>query len=347
MRPIFLSQVFLYFTLIFQKFAMAIDKNDPSTFNHQYATVNGIRMHYVDENSSSKKPLLLLHGWPDLWLGWREQIPFLVEMGYRVIAPTLRGFGETDAPDSPEEYGVGVVSKDLISLMDYLEIPTVTVVSHDWGGFVAWRFAQFYPDRVLNVGSFCTPYLPVPRQYVSLEQTVQALPNFSYQLYLVTPQAEKEMNENFSAFFARIFRPIHDSVGPLIDPSTGTLVANRPVVPKSDAIAQKVFDYYVAAYTKRGARGGLNWYKQSKNNYLQSKDLEDKVNQPALMVVATLDRALPPSMSEKMGDSIPNLEKHTVDGAGHWVLWERPAECNDILKSWLGKVYPVSTSPKL
>jgi soluble epoxide hydrolase/lipid-phosphate phosphatase len=52
-------------------------------------------------------------------------------------------------------------------------------------------------------------------------------------------------------------------------------------------------------------------------------------------------------MSEKMHEFIPKLEKHTVDGAGHWVLWERPDECNDILKNWLGKVYPVNSSSKL
>ncbi|KAI8086621.1 Alpha/Beta hydrolase protein [Halteromyces radiatus] len=327
---------------------MPLDKNDPSTFNHKYATVNGIRMHYVDENSSSQKPLLLIHGWPDLWLGWREQIPFLVELGYRVIVPSLRGFGETEAPESHEHYGMGVISQDLLALMDHLALPTVTVLAHDWGGAVAWRFAQFYPDRVLAVGSFCTPYSPPARVHIPLEKVVEVLPNFKYQLYLVTPEAEKDINENTANFFARIFRPIAEaSKDPLIDPQTGTLQAGRSVVPKSDVISQKVFDYYVKAYQQAGARGGLNWYKQSFNNYNQCKDLPDNVTQPALMVVATLDRALPPSMSEKMSEYIPNLDKLTVEGAGHWVLWERPTECNDILKSWLTKVYPIESSPKL
>ncbi|ORX54503.1 alpha/beta-hydrolase [Hesseltinella vesiculosa] len=315
---------------------MTINKSDPSTFNHEYATVNGIRTHYVDENSSAAKALLLLHGWPDLWLGWREQIPFLVSMGYRVIVPSLRGFGETDQPSNPDEYGFGTVSKDLVSLLDHLQLPTVAVLAHDWGGAVAWRFAQFYPDR---------PALPV---YVPLEAVVEKLPNFSYQLYLRSPPAEKEINENARAFYTRVFRPVSAARDALIDKTTGTLVAGRPVLPKADILPQKVLDYYVTMLEKYGARGGLNWYKQTKNNYEQCKDLVDKgVTQPVLMVAASDDRALPPSMTEGMEHWIPNLSKHVVDGAGHWILWEKPDECNQLLQDWLSKTYPAIGSPRL
>lgn len=155
--------------------------------------------------------------------------------------------------------------------MDHLEIPTFTVVGHDWGGGVAWRFAQFYPDRVLNVGCYCTPFVPPAREFVPLEKVVEALPNLKYQLRFSSPEAEKEINDNIPSFFARVFRPSSEAHEAWIDPETGTVIAGRPVVPKSDMIPQKVFDHYVSIYTKTGSHGSLNWYKQGWNNYVQCK----------------------------------------------------------------------------
>ncbi|KAI8967459.1 Alpha/Beta hydrolase protein [Mycotypha africana] len=316
-----------------------LDKYDPSTYNHRYAQVNGIRMHYVDENSTSKNALLLCHGWPDLWLGWREQIPFLVQLGYRVIAPSLRGFGETDAPENPSEYGFGTVSKDLAELLDHLEIPTVTVIGHDWGGLVVWRFAQFYPERVNAIASFCTPYMPPHKQEISLEQIVQAVPNFSYQLYLVTPEAEKDINDNVGKFFRRIFRPVNDMVGdPFIDPDTKRLAEGRRDC--KSLVPAKVLDYYIEWYTKRGARGGLNWYKQTHNNFHQCKNLDPVIKKKSLMVTAEKDFALPPSMAEGMSKLIPDLQLKSISGSGHWVLWEKPEECNNYLEKFLAGVEP-------
>ncbi|KAI9481602.1 MAG: Alpha/Beta hydrolase protein [Benjaminiella poitrasii] len=320
-----------------------LDKYDPSTYNHQYAQVNGIRMHYIDENPTSNKPLLLIHGWPDLWLGWREQIPFLTELGYRVIVPSLRGFGETDAPEDPAEYGFGTVSKDLAALLDHLQIPTVTVIGHDWGGAVTWRFGQFYPDRVKALASFCTPYTTPAKQEVTLDQIVQVLPNFKYQLYLVTPEAEKDINNNVEKFFHRVFRTVNEmGSDSLIDSKTHSLAEGREDVTRSSKVPEKIMNYYVEWYKKRGARGGLNWYKQTHNNYVQCKDLDPIIKKPSMMVIAELDKALPPSMAQKMPEYIPGIEMNFVAGSGHWILWEKPEECNQYLKNFLLKVDPVN-----
>ncbi|KAF7729755.1 hypothetical protein EC973_003833 [Apophysomyces ossiformis] len=315
-----------------------IQKNDSSSYNHKYTYVNGIRLHYVDENSSSKNPIILFHGWPDLWFGWREQISFLVQLGYRVIVPTLRGFGETDAPKCPSEYGFKTVSKDIAELLDHLQLPTVTVLGHDWGGLLAWRFTQFYPNRVKAVASFCTPYRPESKEPITLEDIVQRFPNFKYQLYLAKdPAAEKEINAHTRQFFIRLFRPIAEMKAPLIDPESGRIVEGRKQLEKSDALPEQVLDYYVEQYTRSGANGGLNWYRQVEHNNQECKDLDHIIDKPALMVAADRDAALPAKMTEGMKDYIPNLEQHLVKGSGHWILWEKPEECNQILENWLTK----------
>ena len=93
-------------------------------------------------------PVLLLHGFPDSWHMWRHQIAELSRRGYRVIAPDLRGFGESDKPAEVEQYGLGHLIGDVSGILDVLEVERAVVVGHDWGAALAWLFTSFVPDRV-------------------------------------------------------------------------------------------------------------------------------------------------------------------------------------------------------
>ena len=114
---------------------------------------NGLRHHVVDEGGG--EPVLLLHGFPDSHLLWRHQIPALVAAGYRVVAPDLRGFGETDAPEGVEEYAIDKVIGDLTAILDRLGIGKAHVVCHDWGALVGWCFAALLPERVERFAALC------------------------------------------------------------------------------------------------------------------------------------------------------------------------------------------------
>jgi pimeloyl-ACP methyl ester carboxylesterase len=96
----------------------------------------------------SGHPVILLHGWPDSWHLWREQMMALAESGHRVIAPDLRGFGQSDSPEAVEEYSLGNLIGDAAAILDEFQIERAAVVGHDWGAAVAWLFATFLPDRV-------------------------------------------------------------------------------------------------------------------------------------------------------------------------------------------------------
>ncbi|KAI8877153.1 alpha/beta-hydrolase [Backusella circina FSU 941] len=324
------------------------DKYNPSSYHHYYATVNGIRMHYVDENTTSSRVLLLLHGWPDLWIGWREQIFLLAKLGYRVVVPTLRGFGETEAPEHSSEYGIGTIATDLAHLLDHLAVPTVAVIGHDWGGFAAWRFSQFYSNRVSAVASFCTPYTPPAPIPMTLEDVVALLPNFEYQLYLRTSDAEREISSDLSKFFCRLFQPVDDTDPPIVDPKTKKIVQGRRDLARSRLLPLKILEYYIEQYKRPGAvRGSLCWYKQTENNYEECKDLDVNISHPALVVLAERDISLPLAMAEDMRDYVEQLEMVTVKGAGHWILWENPDKCNEVLVKWLEKVFPAHQNSKL
>ncbi|MFL6671794.1 MAG: alpha/beta fold hydrolase [Massilia sp.] len=108
--------------------------------------VNGLRMHVV--SAGQGPPVLLLHGFPDTHVVWRKQIGPLAEAGFRVIAPDLRGYGETDAPPSVREYAMEYLRADVTGLLDVLGIGKVRVVGHDWGAIIGWQLCMATPSRM-------------------------------------------------------------------------------------------------------------------------------------------------------------------------------------------------------
>ena len=128
-----------------------MDFNAPQT-----AQTNGITMEYFDEGEGT--PVLLLHGFPEHPYSWRNQIPAVLDAGFRAIVPSQRGFGGTDAPEDPQSYSVKNLVADLTGLLDGLGIERAVWFGHDWGSMPAWYSGVFAPDRVLGLGSLCTPY---------------------------------------------------------------------------------------------------------------------------------------------------------------------------------------------
>ena len=98
-------------------------------------------------------PIVMLHGWPDSWHLWSSQMQALAERGYRVIAPDLRGFGESDKPDEVEQYSIVHSVGDVAGIMDALDIERAVVVGHDFGAALAWVFTSFLPDRVVKLAT--------------------------------------------------------------------------------------------------------------------------------------------------------------------------------------------------
>jgi pimeloyl-ACP methyl ester carboxylesterase len=115
-------------------------------FNRRTVTVNGIRLNVIVEGEGPD--VLLVHGFPDDHTVWRHQIPALVAVGYRVIAPDTRGCGESEIPARTADFRIENLVADLVGLLDALGIRKVRLVGHDWGAVQAWHFALRHPERV-------------------------------------------------------------------------------------------------------------------------------------------------------------------------------------------------------
>ena len=154
------------------------------------ATVNGLRFFFVDEGHGT--PVVLLHGFPDTSFLWRHQIPALVRAGFRVVAPDLRGRGQSDKPERVEDYRLSAIMKDVAGIMDALGIERAHVVGHDWGAPVAWFLAALMPQRVDRLVAISVGH-PAAMPHPTLEQLQKS---WSYNLFHFPGLAEEALQKD-------------------------------------------------------------------------------------------------------------------------------------------------------
>lgn len=125
---------------------------------HRTLNVNGINMHVAEKG---KGPVVLfLHGFPELWYTWRHQMVAFSDLGYRAVAPDLRGYGDTDAPKEVASYTCFHVVGDLVALIESLGVESVFLVAHDWGAMIGWYLCLFRPDLVKAYVCLTVPFRP-------------------------------------------------------------------------------------------------------------------------------------------------------------------------------------------
>lgn len=129
------------------------------SIKHTTLKLNGINIHIAEKGSGPV--ILFIHGFPELWYSWRHQILALSNLGYRCIAPDLRGFGDSDVPEGVENYTVLHVVGDLVALLDAVAPEEkVFVVGHDWGANIAWQLSLYRPDKVKALVNLSVAYSP-------------------------------------------------------------------------------------------------------------------------------------------------------------------------------------------
>src|SRR5437879_2707838 len=126
----------------------------PCVVHHRYATVNGVRLHYVEAEPQAgtvkgkARLCCALHGFPEFWYAWRHQIPALAGAGFRVVAPDLRGYNLSDKPAGVASYRLEALSGDVLGLIRRAGEGRAALVGHDWGGVIACHLAIHHPEAV-------------------------------------------------------------------------------------------------------------------------------------------------------------------------------------------------------
>lgn len=170
---------------------------DDFTINERQITVGDLNFNVADAGDGP--PVVLLHGWPDSWHLWTSQMQALVEAGYRVVAPDLRGFGKSDRPEGVDQYAMVHSVGDVAGIMDALAIEQAVVVGHDFGASLAWVFTSFMPDRVVKLATVSVGH-PAAFAAAGLRQRQLSW----YMMWFQFPGvAEEGLSENDFAFFRR------------------------------------------------------------------------------------------------------------------------------------------------
>jgi len=291
-----------------------VTRVNAETWTHHHANANGIRIHYVEQGEGF--PVILLHGFPELWYSWRYQIPALAAVGLRVIAPDLRGYGGTDKPHEIEAYDIEHLAGDLTGLMDALDIEKAVVAGHDWGGLIMWPAVLMAPKRFERVIGVNTPALPRPP--IPPISLIKASNSPRVQ-YIVFFQEEGRAEQFFESNLPRSIRRFYGGI-----------------TAQTDFLSDEDLQVYVDAFSAGGMRGPLNSYRNMDRNWGLTANLDGKlITQPSLMVMAENDPVLTPALAEGMETRVPNLRKMLIRDCGHWTQQEKPEELNRILLDFL------------
>ena len=290
--------------------------------------------------------VILMHGWPELGLSWRHQVPALAAAGYRVAVPDMRGYGASDKPAGIEAYTLDTIADDMAAIAAALGAAKWVSVGHDWGAIAAWRCALRFPEQVAAVFCMSVPYAKPPR--APLLQIIDALypDRFFYIRYFQTPDvAEKEFAEaDMAAALKRIFHMASGDGSSRRAPRDSTMLASMDDAPPGPLsfITDDELAAYAAAFKKGGMQGPLNWYRNFDQNAADAQAYGDNIiAQPSGFLAGEREPVLAmlPGQLEHMRTATADLRvEQSVPGAGHWIQQERPDETNAALIGFLESV---------
>ncbi len=303
------------------------------------ATRDGLELHVVDAGSGF--PVVLAHGFPELGYSWRHQIPALTAAGCRVLAPDQRGYGRSSRPEAIEAYDIEHLTSDLLALLDDIGEERAVFVGHDWGAMVVWNLALLAPGRVAGVVGMSVPF--VPRGPMPPTQIFRQVvgDSFFYMLYFQEPGvADADLGRDPATTMRRMLGGLAtasadpDAVASAMTGDDRGFVERLPEPDRlPEWLRQDELDHYVSEFTRTGFTGGINWYRNLDRNWALTERLADaKVTMPSLFVAGALDPVLvmmPPAVMDGWLDD--HRGTVIVDGAGHWVQQEKPAEVNEAL----------------
>ena len=292
---------------------------------HRQLKLDGIELHVAELGSG--RPVILCHGFPELWYSWRHQLTALAEAGYRAVAPDLRGFGGSSIPNDVEAYDLPSVALDMVGLLDDLGEERAVFVGHDWGASVVWQLALAVPDRVAAVVGMSVPFLPrAPAPPVGLLR--QALGEDFYIVWFQQPGVA-------DVALARDPRRTLTTSKQW----TAQWAEQDEQPPRPPWLSEDDLRVYVEAFERTGFTGGLNYYRNLDRTWELTADLaERRIERPALFITGSRDPVRRFMPAEIMNGWVTDLRESVVEGAGHWVQQERPGEVNDALLRFLADI---------
>ena len=280
----------------------------PPEPKERFVQTNGIRLHVVEAGPEGGPPVVLLHGFPEFWYGWRKQIGPLAEAGFRVIVPDQRGYNTSDKPKGVSAYRIETLAADVVGLLDAAGLPRASIVGHDWGGVVAWRLGLAHPDRVHRMAILNVPHPAVMRRH--LRSSPRQLRRSWYVFFFQLPG----LPERFLARdgFANLARAVRGG--------------------RRGTCTDEDLALYREAWAQPGALTAMvNWYRAA----LRSAGQRLRVSVEVLLLWGARDRFLGREMAGMSAALCDHGRLEVFDGATHWLQHDEAEAVNDRLVCFL------------
>jgi pimeloyl-ACP methyl ester carboxylesterase len=308
--------------------------------------------------------LIFVHGWPELSLSWRHQLPCFGALGFRAVAPDMRGYGRSSVYARHEDYALRESVADMLELLDSLGREKAVWVGHDWGAPVVWSLASHHPERCEGVANLCVPYVSegfTPRSIIPLvDRRVYPEAEFpagqwDYQLFYEEsfPAACAGFEADVPATVKLLFRA--GNPAGLGQPAITAQVRKNggwfgplgkaPDLPLDPAVlTEEDFRQYAAALTRNGFFGPDSWYMNADRNAAFAKEAKNggRIDLPVLFLHAAYDwvcETRSSRLAEPMRRDCANLTE-AIARSGHWMAQEQPALVNAALAKWLATELP-------
>ena len=291
-------------------------------FKSEFAEVNNIRLHYIKAGPEDGKLILFLHGFPQFWYMWRDQLLDLSN-DYLAVAPDMRGYNLSSKPKEIEQYQPHHIVEDLRALVEeHFGRKKFILVGHDWGGVVAFPFANMHPDLVEKLIIINAPHPNIFGRLISKNKDQQT--SSQYVLFFRTQNAEVYLSNNdYQNLYGVVFNSKMD-------------------------YDEEDRQMYKEAWSQPGAlTGGLNYYRagglkppsQGEDiSELTNEQLETNpvmINVPTLVIWGEKDTALTIHNLEGLDEFIPDLIIKRIPEGSHWVINEQPEKVNSLIRDFL------------
>ncbi|WP_227939388.1 alpha/beta fold hydrolase [Alkalihalobacillus deserti] len=282
-----------------------------SKFEFTFIKTNGVTLHTAVIGSKSGPLVILLHGFPEFWYGWRHQIDPLVKAGYRVVIPDQRGYNLSQKPSGIENYQLDLLRDDVIGLIKHFQREKAVLIGHDWGSLVSWHLASSQPQYVEKLIVMNSPHPAVMMKWINYLplQWMKSLYLLFFQLPIIP---ERIFSANQFEWFKKVLQ----------------LTSNRGTFEK-----EELTNYKVAWSQPRALSSMLNWYRAMRKGSLHQVN-NSNISVPVLIIWGKRDFFLSIDLAKESSKMCRDIRLVMVD-ASHWVHLEQPQIINLLISNYL------------
>ncbi|MFT3836146.1 MAG: alpha/beta hydrolase [Myxococcaceae bacterium] len=277
---------------------------------HHTVDLPSLRMHYVTRGSG---PLVvMMHGFPECWWSWRHNIAAIADAGFRVVAPDMRGYGDT-GKEGP--YDLDTICGDVKALIEHLGEKRAHIVGHDWGGAAAWHFATFHPELTQDLAVLNCPHMLSIKKALLGGSWAQMKRSWYMFFFQIPALPEWLLTRNDAEAMERVLR--------------------ASAFDKSSISSEEVRPFRDAVQKPGAAKAMVGWYRAAFRAVFQ-KRVFPKIEARTTLIWGMQDSAL--GFNDLVPGTekwVPNLTIKQIENAGHFVQGEKPAEVNAALISHL------------